>query len=1418
MSKPFDEDEIHTGHGDAGLSEEGDDVMDDSSDEDDEDNPEEMEKVREGFIVDDDADDADEAPQRRKKHRRRKERAATAADDQLDDDDLELLRENTGGNTANKFKRLKRALPGGSTEPEGALGDFFADAADADRDADERNILDEFEDFIEEDEFSDEDEARAQRAQRLKERERRAGPRLDTAALLSVDRESLQQLFEVFGNGAEYEWALDAQELEDDRTNDAEPTTLGEVFEHAELKARMLTDEDNMVRILDVPERFQRLRAGLNYMELDAAEMAREQRWVARILAAEKGVAPHLEAPFVEAVGKVVEFVLKENWEVPFIWAHRRDFLIHTEEVEAEDGGLRSVVHKLLFEEDLWRIVRLDIEYHLLYEKRVNAEAMVAALGVDDDLVRDMDSLDLMVALQDLQDYVHFTYPGEGEKEEREERETETEKEAGDRETEDNGANGTVGADGEAAVEAPRRKHSKYAVFQRMRHNVLYDAVLAFGISAKEFGENVQDQSAKNYEVPYRIHATDDPLELPADMVARLVQDDDVLYKDPANALAAVRKTYAEEIFHNPKVRHEVRHVFKNYASVGVALTEKGRTSIDAHSAYADIKYAVNRTPADLVAHPDVLLRMLDAEAAGLVVVAVTCRDYDSWFQLVLHCLRSDGTSEIAELWNAEREAALSWALRRLCAAVAAATKDELRRECERLVAVELRARFLARVDQAPFTPFGFDKGTRPNVLALLFGKGDYDSAVVGAFVRDSGKALDFFKSDASPRGRDDDRFTGQLREFFDRSLSHQKPDVIVIAGFSAASKRLYDVVKAFVARNNIVAGAEDAEAPPPLVPVIWGQDETARLFQHSERALAELADKPPLVRYCVGLARYVQSPLVEYVALGDDIMLLAFYDHQKLLPQDTVREVYDTVFVDIVNMVGVEINEALREPSVAQLLPYVAGLGPRKASGLLRNIAAKLGTLATRSDLIENELLTANIFFNCLSFLNIPYDDTAVRGAHIELLDATRIHPEDYSLARKMAADALDLDEEDMAHVEEQGGIIYQLVQEGVTKVDDLNLTAFGKELESKFGKRKYATLQSIKEELVNNFEELRRLFHVLDSTEVFRMLTGESVDTFARGTIVPVTINRVGRNYRDDSSKVKFLRVSTLSQISGTVEEGYMLRGSDYAQGGVLQVVVLDVNYDTFSASFSALPDDIKKAAEPKVFKEPGKWDFDAEEADRQRERAKENAQLARTRNIQHPLFHNFNHKQAEEFLAPQSVGDCVLRPSSKGPSFLTVTWKVANNLFQHLSVEEVPSANGSEYVVDRKRYSDLDQMIFQHVQAIAKHVNEMCRHPKFREGALAEVHDWLESYTRANPKSSAYVFCYDHKAPGWFLLLFKVNVNTPITTWHVKTECTGFVLKGFSYPNMMRLCNGFKQTFKSLVSDKSRRQPAAYSGYGF
>ena len=48
-------------------------------------------------------------------------------------------------------------------------------------------------------------------------------------------------------------------------------------------------------------------------------------------------------------------------------------------------------------------------------------------------------------------------------------------------------------------------------------------------------------------------------------------------------------------------------------------------------------------------------------------------------------------------------------------------------------------------------------------------------------------------------------------------------------------------------------------------------------------------------------------------------------------------------------------------------------------------------------------------VFLNCAGFIKI---DTATITDNMEILDSTRIHPETYDWARKMAVDALEYDD----------------------------------------------------------------------------------------------------------------------------------------------------------------------------------------------------------------------------------------------------------------------------------------------------------------------------------------------------------------------------------------------------------------------
>lgn len=80
----------------------------------------------------------------------------------------------------------------------------------------------------------------------------------------------------------------------------------------------------------------------------------------------------------------------------------------------------------------------------------------------------------------------------------------------------------------------------------------------------------------------------------------------------------------------------------------------------------------------------------------------------------------------------------------------------------------------------------------------------------------------------------------------------------------------------------------------------------------------------------------------------------------------------------------------------------------------------------------------------------------------------------------------------------------------------------------------------------------------------------------------------------------------------------------------------------------------------------------------------------------------------------------------------------------------------------------YSDLDELIVNHVKAMAKKVDELVHNQKFQSGSRQDAEKWLEKYCEANPKRSSYAFCLDPKRPGYFCLLFKAGANAKMGIW--------------------------------------------------
>ena len=288
--------------------------------------------------------------------------------------------------------------------------------------------------------------------------------------------------------------------------------------------------------------------------------------------------------------------------------------------------------------------------------------------------------------------------------------------------------------------------------------------------------------------------------------------------------------------------------------------------------------------------------------------------------------------------------------------------------------------------------------------------------------------------------------------------------------------------------------------------------------------------------------------------------------------------------------------------------------------------------------------------------------------------LDDTRIHPEDYDLARKMAMDALELDEEDI-HNEHPSHVVTLLMndKDKRRKLLELNLDEFAISLYEANHDQKRFTLQVIREELTNPFVEARARFILPGDREILTMLTGETVKTLEIGLIVSALVYRIQRDL-----VIVRLDSGLEAQITRDLLPDPTRNPFDVVKKGqtittIIHKVTLDMAADICTIELSAKPEHMADGDNDfRWIKRHNNdyWDENRENRDRDMLDRKKRAETQGSRRvIKHPNFHNFNTAQAETYLEKQQRGDVVIRPSSKGNNHLAVTWKVDDKLYQHI-----------------------------------------------------------------------------------------------------------------------------------------------------
>ncbi|KTW28720.1 chromatin-remodeling histone chaperone SPT6 [Pneumocystis jirovecii RU7] len=1338
---------------------EDDTVMDSSEEEEDDDDDDERRKVHEGFIVDDEEEtDDDVANIRRHKRRKRLNDVDRDMDgDELDEEDLDLVMENTGIVMARdipKFKRLKRRKEKSASKN---LEDIFSDEEDQSN-AEEKAYVkqgvftDEFADFIEEDDLDNDIDNRKEIRH---EKSFRIGAYSES---VGIDSDAHAEVFEIFGDGGDYAYAL---ENEDSEQYEKKDVSLHDVFEHSEIVERMLTDMDEIIRITDVPERIQVLRAPYYHLQLSDEDILKEYDWVSnRLLFVRSDIDNILLKPFKKAVKNVIDFYNRDFFEPSFIWQNRKDYLLFSE--KTTDERKANKVHTLLRQSDLWKILDLDLKFRAFIEKRNSFFETFKNLDLDDKLLKEcIGKVECFEEIIDLYDYIYFRY-------------SENIKDM-------NISQGSTF----------KRPSNKYSFYAKIRKDNFYNLVRAFGLPPEHIGKNFLENTKRYFP--------EDPDKWPEVLAEEYVMGSN--YLSVSNALAVARKVVVDELLNDPQVRKSIRTIYLKKCYINVNPTEKGIRKIDNDHPFYFFKYARRVSTENMFHDPDFYLQMINAEDQDLVTVSIHLDGYDNIFSEMFELLISDNVSEIASAWNNQRKLILIDLFARIKPIMEKTIKENLKSDCEDVLSFFCRKKFLDKLDRTPYILKSLDKGEIPRVLTVSNGRGDpTKDDTLCVFVDENGKVLEHIRiSDINEEN--------SKKELFD-FIERRNPDVIGISGFSVSVDFLRRCLKDIV--DNINAKQSDNN---DHIRVVYVNDDVARLYQNSERASKEFPNLPSLGKYCVSLARYMQSPLMEYAAMGNDITSISFHPWQHLIPRDKLQRVLETAIVDIVNLVGVNINDVVKSSYKSNLLPYVCGLGPRKAQSLCKRISLVGGYISNRAELITKSIVTRNIFINCASFLKIPYDDNSTSDSS-EILDSTRVHPEDYELARKMAADALELDEEDVEEYDSSGGIVAHLMNDDPDKLSDLILEEYAEQLEKVFQQLKRNTLETIRDELQNPYEELRKDYKDITDQEIFTMLTGETPESLKPGSVIPVTVKKISNRH----VTVKLNCGIDGNIASSQISDNYNVLPSQVLQyGQIVQAVVLSLNFQKFTAELSTKASSIKEAyknQKDSFLNRKIEWDSIAEEKDKSKIALKKEAEQRITRVIKHPLFRPFNARQAEDYLAGMQRGDVVIRPSSSGPDHIAITWKISEGIYQHIDVLELDKEN--EFSVGRQlrvrgkeqnySYSDLDELIVSHIKSIARKVDEMTTNEKFQKGTRAETEQWLNRYSEANPRRSCYAFCFNPKYPGFFDLCFKANLKSKVVSWSVKVVPNAFSLKGNLYGDMNTLCNGFKMMFAAQTNNRS------------
>ena len=418
---------------------------------------------------------------------------------------------------------------------------------------------------------------------------------------------------------------------------------------------------------------------------------------------------------------------------------------------------------------------------------------------------------------------------------------------------------------------------------------------------------------------------------------------------DVEAALAGARDIVAETISDHPEVRRSVREKALRYGTVTAGKIDGAQDERKVFELYYEFDLRIEKL------RPHQILALNRGEALKVLRVALDIPDRD-WRTSVLAVFKLDPRSP----WGKQLVlAAEDSAQRLLLPAIERDVRSTLTELAERHAITVFAANLRGLLSQPPLaghTVLGIDPGFRTGCKV--------------AVIDPSGKLLDTVTIyPHAPQNRQAEALATL------KGLVQKHHVTLISIGNGTASRETEQLAAALI--KGIPNGPR----------YIIANEAGASVYSASPLARAEMPDLDVTMRGAVSIARRIQDPLAELVKIDPKSIGIGMYQHD--VNQKDLARSLDGVVESVVNQVGVDANTA--SPA---LLTYVAGIGPKLAEKIVAH-RNENGPFPNRAALKKVPSLGPKAFEQAAGFLRIRDGD--------EPLDASAIHPESYTVARKL-------------------------------------------------------------------------------------------------------------------------------------------------------------------------------------------------------------------------------------------------------------------------------------------------------------------------------------------------------------------------------------------------------------------------------